>query len=270
MIRNPAPKPKPSPVPAVSLPEDHAADAGPLVRLGIWGGVAVACLLLVAMSTRTETGQARLSGAYAYLTGNTEAEDRQAHERRRQIEEIRRLSETVRDLDEDRDRLLSRLAALERNYEDVTGSIGKLASAAAAKSAPAPASPPPDPAPVGTIPAAAPPAPVAEVSVAVPPAVEPQPPVAAKAAFGVDVGGGATVSTLRNAWERIRRNHAALLDGLQPVIAVRDGRGGHAELRLIAGPIANAAAAVKLCAALAAAGLSCQPTAYDGQRLVVR
>jgi hypothetical protein len=75
---------------------------------------------------------------------------------------------------------------------------------------------------------------------------------------------------MRTAWDRIRRNHAKLLDGLQPLIAVRDGRSGQAELRLVVGPIGNPAAAAKLCASLAAAGLSCQPTLFEGQRLAQR
>jgi hypothetical protein len=94
--------------------------------------------------------------------------------------------------------------------------------------------------------------------------------VNAKGEFGVDLGGGPTLTSLRTSWERIRRNHANLLDGLRPLIAVRDGRGGQVELRLIVGPIGNAANAAKLCAVLAAAGLSCQPAMFEGQRLALR
>jgi hypothetical protein len=99
---------------------------------------------------------------------------------------------------------------------------------------------------------------------------EPQEPVSTKAEFGVDIGGGPTLASLRGAWDRARRNHARLLDGLRPVIAVRDGRGGQIELRLVVGPVGNPAAASQLCNALAAAGLSCQPSAFEGQRLSQR
>jgi hypothetical protein len=42
------------------------------------------------------------------------------------------------------------------------------------------------------------------------------------------------------------------------------------ELRLVVGPLANAATAARLCAALANAGTTCQPTVFDGQRLAIR
>ncbi len=48
------------------------------------------------------------------------------------------------------------------------------------------------------------------------------------------------------------------------------GASGQVELRLVVGPITNAGTAAKLCAALANAGLSCQPTTFDGQRLALR
>lgn len=277
MIRSDARKPPSSPAPAAPLAQDGTADFGALVHLGLWGGVAAACLLVAAIATRTETGQARLAAAYVALTGHTAIEDPQSIERQRQIAEARQTAETIRNLTQDRDRLLARMTALERNYEDVTGSIGKLAGAAKAPAVPAPAAAdPPAPAePVASAPASTPatvPAPAPE-SVAVATAAsgpEPQPPVASKSAFGVDIGGGPTLASLRAAWDRIRRSHAKLMDGLDPVIAVRDGRSGQVDLRLVVGPIANAAAAARLCASLAAAGLSCQPTAYDGQRLALR
>ena len=99
---------------------------------------------------------------------------------------------------------------------------------------------------------------------------EPAEPVSTRSEFGVDIGGGPTLASLRVAWDRIKRSHASLLDGLRPVIGVRDNRGGQVELRLIVGPIANAAAAARMCASLAAAGLSCQPTMFEGQRLALR
>jgi len=55
------------------------------------------------------------------------------------------------------------------------------------------------------------------------------------------------------------------------VIAIREGaKPGSMELRLVAGPLANASIAARLCAALAAAGQSCQPTVFDGQRLALQ
>jgi hypothetical protein len=265
MIRNATRKPGPERGPA----EPPAAaqgetDLGALFRTGLWGGTAALCLLAVALASRTETGQSRLAAAYGTPT---EAASRPPAAPEGEIK-ARQMSETIRNLTEDRDRLLARMTALERNYEDVTGSIGRLANAA---------KPPAGPAAVPAPPPAAEPAPAvaaAQATVAAAPPVVAAPeaaePVATRTEFGVDIGGGPTLASLRAAWDRIRRNHASLLDGLRPVIAVRDGRGGQVDLRLIVGPIGNAAAAAKLCASLAAAGLSCQPTMFDGQRLALR
>ena len=47
-------------------------------------------------------------------------------------------------------------------------------------------------------------------------------------------------------------------------------RAGGIELRLIAGPIPNAATAARLCGAMTAAGAICAPALFDGQRLAGR
>ena len=237
--------------------------------------------------------------------------------------ENRRLSDQLRNLAEDRDRLLVRMTALERNYDDVTGSITRLnkpqpseAKAATPPVVPvaaAPASPPPEIAPVASVvvaPERVTPQPVqpapppqqaaapASVSPSATPAPQPAPvpappPMASLAQpspeppqqtaapeivetaptrteFGIDLGGAQNIAALRNSWERIRRTHSSTLEGLRPVIGIRDGRSGHVELRLVVGPISNAANAAKLCATLAMSGLSCQPTTFEGQRLALR
>jgi hypothetical protein len=61
------------------------------------------------------------------------------------------------------------------------------------------------------------------------------------------------------------------LEGLGPVVQTRErGRAGAVELRLIAGPLPNAATAARLCATMTAAGAICAPTMFDGQRLAGR
>jgi len=65
--------------------------------------------------------------------------------------------------------------------------------------------------------------------------------------------------------------NAAFALGASAVVQKRErGRGVAVELRLIAGPIATAAAAARLCAALNAAGAVCTPATFEGQRLAVR
>jgi hypothetical protein len=95
--------------------------------------------------------------------------------------------------------------------------------------------------------------------------------VATKTEFGVDLGTNATIEGLRALWARLKANQPGLLEGLRPVMALREGqRGGAPELRLIAGPLANASVAARLCAALGAAGQACQPAVFDGQRLALQ
>jgi hypothetical protein len=266
-------------------PIDDESDASPLdmrslTFLGLWGGAAAAGLLVVAVATHTESGQRRLALAFSGGTAPAASvEERRTTTRDAEIEN-RRLSDQLRNLAEDRDRLLARMTVLERNYEDVTGSIGRLANppkpALPELSVQAAAAPPPaDVAPVASVPATVPergasPAPARAAPQAVAPAPEPVEGVSARTEFGVDLGGAPSVAALRNAWERIRRTHGVQLEGLRPVIGIRDGRTGQVELRLVVGPITNAGAAAKLCATLANAGLSCQPTTFDGQRLALR
>ncbi len=234
---------------ALLLPWLTDSDYRAMVPLGLWGAAAAACLLLLAFATWTETGQARLTGAYASLQGRTETHDAGAAERARQLEDARKTAETIRNLTRDRNDLLVRITALERNYEDVTGSIGKLAYAVQ------------------------PPSVTASVAVDAS-----QSPIDAsgihldsgQGEVAIDIGGAASVAAMRATWDRIRRKHATLLDGLRPLMTVRDGRGGQVELRLVAGPVSNRTAADKLCTSLAAAGLHCEPAAFEGQRLVHR
>jgi hypothetical protein len=42
------------------------------------------------------------------------------------------------------------------------------------------------------------------------------------------------------------------------------------DLRLIAGPLANAGDAARACASLQAKGVNCQTAVFDGQRLALR
>jgi len=92
-------------------------------------------------------------------------------------------------------------------------------------------------------------------------------PVAARSEIGVDVGGGATVEALRALWTSVKTSAAPLLVNLRPLVVVREVRPGAVELRLVIGPLANATAAARLCASLAATRRACRPTVFDGQRL---
>ncbi len=192
--------------------------------------------------------------------------------------EQRRLSDAVRELSADRDRLQARLASLERNLDDVTGSIP-----------PAAANPkPPETAAAGyrrssagsadrsgdrrSSPASTPAVPAritaGHIATGSPAAAES---TATRTEFGIDIGANASIEGLRATWTALKVTQPALFDGLRPVIAVREGKTpGSIELHLIAGPLPNASIAARLCATLAAANQNCQPTVFDGQRLALQ
>ena len=281
---------------ALEYDEDDAG-ASLLARSLMWGGLAIVALGGAALSGQTESGAQRL----AALMQGTPATARQAPPpapatatRPADSEEAKRLAESVRLLAADRDRLLARVDALERNL-DVTGSTHPDTAPAA----------PPTTEPMGAplppgwsmVPSTIPPAagipsatlPSLGASGVLPRPAAPAPPqqtergggltaneqaaesVVTKTEFGVDVGGDSSLDGLRALWSSIKGRHAALFDGLRPLVAVKDGgKPGVVELRLVAGPLANAVAAARMCATLSAGGIACQPTIFDGQRLALR
>ena len=360
-------------------PDDAHLDLKPLVRLGAWGAGALAAVAVAVMAAQSDTGGRRVGTAYASLTG---AADEQAVRsngaqllaRADAEREARRLGEAVRVLAGDRDRLAGRVAQLERNLEDLTGSVARVAAQPrppaepAAKPAAKPAEPPPvvaapqtapvPPAPLpaapqsAPVPAAPPPAAPGGPTVAwgpqpsvptppymgvvtpmwreyadlpvIPPKAAaketrepeeiettplPQPgPIAvlqsyagagssssaagaeAPAAppgrhataspapvngqtlprleYAIDLGVATNLAGLRSLWERVRIRQPATLEGLRPLVSVRDGaKPGSTELRLVAGPLADTNAVARVCAALLSVGIACQPAVFDGQRL---
>lgn len=239
-----------------------------LIRFGTWSGLATLSVLVAIVAARTEAGLHRIVMLIAPeppAAARTAKDLQLANRAADQEAEQRRLSEAIRVLAADRDRLLARVTTLERNVEDVTGSIGQPATKTqAVQAVPLPASPP--------APAAAAPVPsrvaAGHLATGSPAATES---VATKTEFGIDLGANATIEGLRTLWATLKQNQPGLLEGLRPVIAVREGqRSGAPELRLIAGPLANASVAARLCAALAAAGQACAPAVFDGQRLALQ
>ena len=249
-------------------------------RLGAWSALTVLSVAAAVVAAYTETGARRLALGDAPVSPNAAPPSVSDNE-------PRRLADAMRALNADRDRLAARVSALERNLDDVTGSIpnrsGPERGGPAASPLPPTLAPPPAPSAIAPPPVVVPPTPPAlrpspQVAVVTRPPTSP--PIAADAAatgstatrteFGIDLGTAATVEGLRNLWTAIKGTQAPLLEGLRPVVAVRDGaKPGALELRLVAGPLANAGVAAKLCAALADAGLTCAPAVFDGQRLAL-
>jgi hypothetical protein len=305
------------PVDALEGGEDEGVSLRTALKLLAWAGLAASAVAVTMLAARTEVGAQRLA---RILSGPaTAAADSIPVQKADPLparlaeteNEALRLAEMTRRLAADRDQMITRLDALERNL-DVTASLREKAPEAppaGASSLPAPppappsaaaaapsqqlASLPPSPllpavsapanilAPVPAI-NAAPPAPRPGAIAPPPPAAEQANlgPVAGPAAdsttnkteFGVDLGGDRTVDALRALWTSLRSGkHAPLFAGLRPIVAIREGgKPAGLELRLVVGPLANAGAAARLCGTLAAGGLACQPTVFDGQRLALR
>ncbi|WP_213775984.1 hypothetical protein [Bradyrhizobium sp. dw_78] len=90
--------------------------------------------------------------------------------------------------------------------------------------------------------------------------------------FGVDVGGANSVAGLRALWRGLIKTRSnTALTGLQPIIVIREGSNGLGmQLRLVAGPFNDAAAAARICADMAERERPCETTVYDGQHLAMK
>jgi hypothetical protein len=91
-----------------------------------------------------------------------------------------------------------------------------------------------------------------------------------RTAFAIDLGTGSSLEILRARWSALRGNHTGALAELSPLVSVREDTKTGVELRLLAGPFANAEAAARACAALEARKVPCQTAVYEGQRLALR
>jgi hypothetical protein len=141
---------------------------------------------------------------------------------------------------------------------------------------------PPDPAAAKLIEPEQPPevitaTPVPEVVAAAPAAPEPalsRAPseiAAQRTEFGVDLGGANSVEGLRGLWRALLKSNGAAIASLRPIIVVKERNNGLGmQLRLVAGPLSDAAAAAKICAALIENERPCETSVFDGQRLAMK
>jgi hypothetical protein len=248
-----------------------------LRRLMIWGLGAAGALVLAVLTSRGDGGAARLAEALQInRASQTQAQPQVASQNFDAQAENKRLADAVRGLAADGQQLKSRLAAIEQNMDDVTGSLSKQIEAAAA------AQRNDGPTVAATASVSATMTPTITPVTAMPPMLSAPPatmqarttggvPLPPEIAYGVDIASGATIQELRTRWMTIRSGHPQLFVGLEPIVSVKEApRGGHLELRLIVGPLAEAGDAAQLCASLTPFGLFCQPTMFDGQRLATR
>ncbi len=89
--------------------------------------------------------------------------------------------------------------------------------------------------------------------------------------FGVDVGSANSLPGLRALWRGLLKSKSnAALTTLRPIIVVRENTTGLGmQLRLVAGPLSDAAAAAKICAVLIESNRTCETAVFDGQRLAM-
>jgi hypothetical protein len=204
-----------------------------------------------------------------------------------------RLETQVRELAADRERLNARIATLEQNLSDMTGSIKRDLAAVTAATTPAPVAPATAPAarpqlvPVPqSAPSDEPDGDDAKQADAQPQSSQPQvapplgdpiplPPMRIAAAavgdsagsgIGIDLGGARSMEIMQARWAAVKANFGPLLNGLRPLVA-HDTRPKMIPYRLIVGPLPNAAAAAQVCARFAASKVTCRTTKFAGEQL---
>ena len=261
------------------LARERAVDRGAWLRLGGWGLSAVAAVTIAAYAYDVSGGFRRDNATSADLVrelrGAQQALQQQLQATAQTSQtEAKRLAAAIGTLNSDRDRLYTRVSTLEQSLDSVTGSLSRQAAALASATTVAPvaqAAPSPAPAP----PPAAMPEPAAQpvetkpAELAAAMSATPAETAAARTLFGVDLGAAPNLDGLRAIWRREAAASTAVAS-LQPVVAVRDrGLPTGVALHLVAGPLNDAAAAAKLCAALGPREKGCEPAIYDGQRLAL-
>jgi hypothetical protein len=223
---------------------DDRGDLLSLGRLALWAGLTALAAFGAVLAARSDLGAQRMAAALngSFGPARSVAAARPENGQGETSAETRRLSMAVAVLAADRDRLLARLEALERSI-DVTGAVPRPAENGGEKTA-------------------------ASGSVSEPSAGDN---TVTRTEFGLDLGSEPSLEALRALWITLKAQHGRALEGLRPVVAIRDdAKSGGTELRLVAGPLLNAASAARLCAVVGATGRQCRPVAFEGQRLALR
>jgi len=282
-----ASKPVVKAVPPPKRPAPAAFTMRNLWRLTLWGGATASALLIAVLASRSDLGAQRIAGLFSIRGDRTHV----AAQRFDAEAEARQLAEAVRGLNAENQELKSRLAAVEHNVDDITGSVARqietikktspapLPAADANRAPPAAAAPPvpgakaavAEPAAGPAPPQAAAPGPAAAAPQAAAPPPRAEAPAALAPQYGVDIGSAVSIQVLRARWLGIRSAHAQLFDGLMPVVMLREvPQTGRVELRLVVGPLANPEAAGKICSALERYRLGCQATLFSGQHVALQ
>jgi hypothetical protein len=240
----------------------------------LWGAAMLAALLIAVLAAQSDVGAHRAAHILASLNTSPEAA---AHAFDAEAA-ARQLTQAVRTLALDRDRLALRLAAVERDMDDLTGSIKQQGDAG--KTSQSGSAWPIDAPPVPMTPAdisamvksAAPPASrLAAVGAPATTDTTAADSTAALPAYGADIGSATSMKTLQTRWTALRAAHPQLFDGMHPVVALRQNAHlNHTELHLVVGPYSSADAAAQFCGLLATFHVPCQPTMFDDRHLALQ
>jgi hypothetical protein len=117
------------------LVEENEYDRRALWRIGAWGAAAVAAVVVAAMANQSSIGWRRDQLAAADLTRQAQQLQTVARESQN---ETRRLAAAIDTLNNDRDRLYSRVTVLETGLDSVTGAIARQNAAGPAAGVPVP------------------------------------------------------------------------------------------------------------------------------------
>src|SRR5712675_518400 len=117
------------------LAEENEFDRRALWRIGTWGATAVGAVVVAVMANQSSIGLRRDQLAAVDLSRQAQQLQTVARESQN---ETRRLAAAIDTLNNDRDRLYSRVTVLEQGLDSVTGTIARQNFAAAATSAAAP------------------------------------------------------------------------------------------------------------------------------------
>jgi hypothetical protein len=117
------------------LAEESDFDRRALWRTGTWGAAAVVAVVAAAMANQSSIGWRRDQLAALDLTRQTQQLQSVARESQN---ETRRLAAAIDTLNSDRDRLYSRITAVEQGLDSVTGAIARQNSAGSPAIAPVP------------------------------------------------------------------------------------------------------------------------------------
>jgi hypothetical protein len=256
-----------------------------LWRQAGWGLAAAAALSVAVLGSRDDAAPQKLAALFSSLGSQQQPA---AHSFDAETA-ARQLAQAMRSLADDRDKLATRLNAVEREMRDMSGAIRQQIEAAKTEAIKTAKQAPPWP-------ESAPPVPMTLADVAVmvktvspAPASAADPPSSTAAAsstntdehappdtplgqaYGADLGAASTMKTLHHRWVSLRTAHPQLFEGIQPVVSVKQNqRTGRTELHLIVGPYANAETAAQFCDFVVPFHVNCQPAMFDGSRLALQ